>query len=167
MVSQPLMVSEAMPCACSTMFDPSSRHQARASSFTAGRWARSSRSTSQHTVLSQASSCRRPPASADAMDDASRKADVPTIARWAVGLKSDDAVRSIFQGAVEARMVTAPMLVITGSLDTTVPPAQAQQVLDASASVSKQFVMVEGAGHNNLPFRSAPASAAITSFLHR
>ena len=106
-----------------------------------------------------------PPASADAMDDASRKADVPSIARWAVRLRSDDAVRSIYQGAAEARKVTAPMLVIAGTLDTTVPSAQARQVLDAAASTSKQLVMVEGADHNTLPFKSAPASIAVVSFL--
>jgi pimeloyl-ACP methyl ester carboxylesterase len=99
------------------------------------------------------------------MDDASRKADVPAMARWAVRLRSDGAIRSIYQGAAEARKVAAPMLVIAGIFDTTVPPAQARQVLDATVSTSKRVVMVEGADHNTLLFQSAPASTAVMSFL--
>lgn len=106
-----------------------------------------------------------PPASATAMDMASRAADVPAIVRWAVALKSDADVRSIYQGAVEAKVVSAPLLVIEGKLDTTVPPAQAQAVFDASPSHDKRIVFVDGADHNTLKFRESPASSAIVAFL--
>lgn len=107
-----------------------------------------------------------PPASADAMDAASRRADVPAIVRWAVRLKSDDAVRRIYQGAAEARSVTAPLLVVEGTADKIVPPAQARAVLDAAGSVDKRIVFVAGAGHNDLRYRDPPASTAVAAFLH-
>lgn len=106
-----------------------------------------------------------PPASADDMDAASRAAAVPAIVRWAVSLKSDAAVRSVFQGKAEAAAVTAPMLIIEGRQDTTVPPAQAQAVFDASPSRQKTLVLVDGADHNRLRFQEPPASTALISFL--
>lgn len=106
-----------------------------------------------------------PPASADAMDDASRRTDVPAIVRWAVHLKSDAAVRMIYQGAAEAKAVTAPLLIIQGTNDRTVPPAQARTVLNAAASPAKRLVLVEGADHNSLRFRDPPASTAVQAFL--
>ncbi|QYE37028.1 lysophospholipase (plasmid) [Polymorphobacter sp. PAMC 29334] len=106
-----------------------------------------------------------PPASADATDKASRTADVPSIVRWAVALKSDADVRSIYQGAVEAKAVSAPLLIIEGKRDTTVPPAQAQAVFDASPSTEKRIVFVDGADHNTLKFREPPASSEVVAFL--
>lgn len=108
-----------------------------------------------------------PPASADAMAKASRSADVPAIVRWAVSLKSDAAVRSIYQGTVEAKSVTAPLLVVQGRQDETVTPAQAKAVFDASPSRDKIIVFVDGAGHNALKFRDPPASTAVIEFLRQ
>lgn len=106
-----------------------------------------------------------PPASAEAMEAASRRADVPAIVRWAVRLKSDAAVHTIYQGAAEIRAVTAPLLVIEGTTDRTVPPSQARAVFDAAGSRDKQFVSVAGADHNTLAFRNPPASTALARFL--
>ena len=106
-----------------------------------------------------------PPASADAMDKASRATDVPRIVRWAVSLKSDPAVRSIYQGATEARMVSAPLIILEGSKDTTVPPVQARAVFNASPSKDKRIVFIDGADHNSLQFKKPPASTAVLAFL--
>ena len=106
-----------------------------------------------------------PPASADAMDAASRQTDVPAIVRWAIRLKSDADVRSIYQGASEARAITAPLLIIQGSKDVTVPPAQARAVFAAAGSRTKRLVLVDGADHNTLRFREPPASTAVEAFL--
>ena len=108
-----------------------------------------------------------PPASAQAMNAASRQTDVPAVVRWAVRLKSDADVRSVYQGAKEARAITAPLLVIEGSKDVTVPPAQARAVVDAAASRSKRLVMVDGADHNTLRFEVPPASTAVQAFFDR
>lgn len=106
-----------------------------------------------------------PPASADAMDAASRQTDVPAIVRWAVRLKSDDDVRLIYQGAAEAKAVTAPLLIVQGTADRTVPPAQARAVLEAARSSEKRLVLVGGADHNTLRFREPPAATAVAAFL--
>lgn len=108
-----------------------------------------------------------PPASADAMDKASRAVDVPAIARWAVSLKSDPEVRSIYQGASEARSVAAPILIVQGKQDRTVSPSQAQAVFDASPSKDKRIVIIDGADHNGLKFSDPPASTAVIAFLNQ
>lgn len=46
--------------------------------------------------------------------------------------------------------VTAPLLVLHGEHDSLVPPAQGRAVFDAAASRDKRFVLVAGAGHQDV-----------------
>ena len=106
-----------------------------------------------------------PPASAEAMAAAARNHDVPRLVRWAISLRHDDETRIVFQGAQEMRSAPEPLLVLQGDLDEVVPLSQAREVFAASPAVSKNFVIVPRAHHNDLRISTPPARPALLRFV--
>lgn len=74
-------------------------------------------------------------------------------------------VRTLFQGSREIASVHAPLIVIHGADDATVPAAQGREVFAAAAATDKRFVEVPRAGHSDLKFDRPPAGPALAEFL--
>ncbi|HEV3300190.1 MAG TPA: alpha/beta hydrolase [Planctomycetaceae bacterium] len=78
-----------------------------------------------------------------------------------------------FPSAERIAKVTCPVLVLHGNVDTIVPFESGKRLFDAApavsaGSVAKQFVVLPGAGHNDIQYAARePYRAAVKQFLDR
>ncbi len=59
-------------------------------------------------------------------------------------------MKNIWNSKQHAKALTAPLLVMHGTLDQIIPIDQGRQVFDAASSPRKRFLAVRGAGHNDI-----------------
>lgn len=93
----------------------------------------------------------------------------PWYARWAVGeLRPDSSIATFHPQPIDAiRRVGAPLLVIHGTDDEVIPIRFGRQMFDAAPASSKEFLAVEGAGHNDVWISRPPVSDTLVAFIER
>jgi pimeloyl-ACP methyl ester carboxylesterase len=89
------------------------------------------------------------------------RSQVPWYARPFVSLQIAPPLMTVDNLRAVAQ-VKAPAAVISGEVDTLTQPAAARQVFDAMPSPTKRWVLVPGAGHNNL-LRKPETQEALTA----
>lgn len=92
---------------------------------------------------------------------------IPAVAQgmkwgWLPGL--DFAIRQRFESIDKIGRIQLPLLIIHGREDKLVPPAMAEQLLQAATSPRKQLVMLTGAGHSGAS-RHPGYARAVLDFL--
>lgn len=91
---------------------------------------------------------------------------LPWYARWCMHLEPDPTLRSFDRYPLHlAPRVTCPLLVIHGEHDATIPADLGRRVYEACASADKRWVLVPGAGHNDLRIDREPVRAALVALL--
>jgi pimeloyl-ACP methyl ester carboxylesterase len=106
-----------------------------------------------------------PPASAEDAVVATQSR-VPIPLRWFLKLRADDTLteREI-QPVVVIRGVTAPLLVIHGDQDETIPFEHGQRIHAAAGSTDKVWLPLPGKGHSDWDVFDAPITQTLRSFL--
>jgi hypothetical protein len=91
---------------------------------------------------------------------------LPWYVRWCMRLEPDATLRAFDRYPLQVvPRVTCPLLVLHGDRDTTIPAALGERVYHAAGSPTKRWVLVPGAGHNDLRIDRQPAVGALAEFI--
>jgi len=91
---------------------------------------------------------------------------LPWYVRWCMHLEPDATLRAFDRYPLQiAPRLTCPLLVLHGDRDATIPPALGRRVYDAAGSQDKRWLLVPGAGHNDLRIDRQPVLETLTKFL--
>jgi len=93
---------------------------------------------------------------------------LPWYVRWFMRLEPDPTIRAFDRYPLQVvPRVTCPLLVLHGDRDATIPAELGWRVYQAAGSQDKRWVLVPGAGHNDLRIDRAPAVEALSEFFAR
>ena len=91
---------------------------------------------------------------------------LPWYVRWCVHLEPDATLRAFDRYPLQVvPRVGCPLLVLHGDRDATIPAELGRRVYEAAGSSAKRWLLVPGAGHNDLRIDRQPALGALTEFI--
>jgi len=106
-----------------------------------------------------------PPAGAEDAVVATQK-NVPIPLRWFLRLRADDALTDPeLQPVRVIERVTAPLLVVHGARDRTIPIEHGERILAAAGSADKRWLPLADRGHSDWDLQDPPVKEALESLL--